>query len=94
MDKTCESLEGTADSKQIRIENVFCQPEPLPVFADHEKILQVLHNLIDNAIKLNNKERLPKIYIKYLVNIEREKQEKKQHTNTRKKSAYRNYKKY
>lgn len=54
----------------------------------------IIDNLIDNAIKLNNKERLPKIYIKYLANIEREKQEKKQHTNTRKKSAYRNYKKY
>ena len=52
--KTCESLEGTADRKKIKLENLFCQQEPLLVFADHAKILQVLHNLIDNAIKFSN----------------------------------------
>lgn len=52
--KTCDSLEGTADRKQIKLETLFCQQEPLLVFADHAKILQVLHNLIDNAIKFSN----------------------------------------
>ncbi len=52
--KTCDSLEGTADRKEIHLETSFCQTESLDVYADQEKILQVLHNLIENAIKFSN----------------------------------------
>ncbi len=51
--KTCDSMEGTAERKQITIEQQFCQPEALLVYADQNKILQVLHNLMDNAIKFS-----------------------------------------
>lgn len=51
--KTYNSLEGTANRKKIQFEFQFCQTEPLPVYADHDKILQVLHNLMDNAIKFS-----------------------------------------
>lgn len=51
--KTCESLEGIANQKQIRIQQSLSQPEVLLVHADHDKILQVIHNLIDNAIKFS-----------------------------------------
>lgn len=52
--KTCESLEGSAGKKQIQIDFFPSHPEPLFVLADHDKIVQVLHNLLDNAIKFSD----------------------------------------
>ncbi len=54
--KTCDSLEGTAARKQITMEKQLCQPAALLVYADQNKILQVLHNLMDNAIKFSSPE--------------------------------------
>ena len=53
---TCESLEGTASNKQITFTYDFCEPEELLVYADKQKILQVLRNLCDNAIKFSHEE--------------------------------------
>lgn len=39
---TCESLEGTASNKKITFTYNFCEPEELLVYADKQKILQVL----------------------------------------------------
>lgn len=53
---TCESLEGTASNKQITFTYNLCEPEELLVYADKQKILQVLRNLCDNAIKFSHEE--------------------------------------
>ena len=53
---TCESLEGTAYNKQITFTYNLCEPEELLVYADKQKILQVLRNLCDNAIKFSHEE--------------------------------------
>ena len=53
---TCESLEGTASNKKITFTYNFCEPEELLVYADKQKILQVLRNLCDNAIKFSHEE--------------------------------------
>lgn len=50
---TCEALEVSAEKKGIRFELSSSNMEPLIVVADHDKILQVLHNLLDNAIKFS-----------------------------------------
>lgn len=52
--KTCESLEGSAEKKHIQIDFYPFHSEPVFVLADHDKIIQVLHNLLDNAIKFSN----------------------------------------
>lgn len=52
--KTCESLEGTANQKNVRIEEQLIRTSPLLVQADHDKIRQVIHNLMDNAIKFSS----------------------------------------
>lgn len=51
--KTCDSMEGSAERKQIRIQQQFSTQDALMVWADHDKIMQVLHNLMDNAIKFS-----------------------------------------
>lgn len=51
--KTCDSLEGTANRKNVHIERQPVQPAPLLVQADQDKIIQVIHNLMDNAIKFS-----------------------------------------
>lgn len=51
---TTESLKGTAGEKNISFEFSFDYTVPLPVQGDADKIQQVLHNLIDNAIKFSN----------------------------------------
>lgn len=52
--KTCDSLEGSAGQKHLRIQQQFSSQNPLVVQADQDKIMQVLHNLMDNAIKFSN----------------------------------------
>lgn len=51
---TINTLEGTAKGKHIRFETEFACDGPLPVSGDPDKIHQVLHNLIDNAIKFSH----------------------------------------
>lgn len=50
---TAAAFEGTCQQKQIGIELVLTG-EQLPVFADKNKIEQVLYNLLDNAIKFSH----------------------------------------
>ena len=50
---TALSFEGTCTKKRITLELVF-ENDSLFVYADKEKIQQVLYNLIDNAIKFSN----------------------------------------
>lgn len=54
--KTCEILESSTKEKQIQIDFVPVTSSPLFVSADHDKIEQVLHNLLDNAIKFSSNE--------------------------------------
>ncbi len=49
---TAESFEGQCSSKNITVELIFSDAVEI-VFADASKILQVLYNLIDNAIKFS-----------------------------------------
>lgn len=51
---TIDTLEGTAKRKHIRFETELACDGPLPVSGDPDKIHQVLHNLIDNAIKFSH----------------------------------------
>lgn len=51
--RTIETFEGTCSSKGIKFDLTFCA-KALPVYADLEKINQVLYNLIDNAIKFSH----------------------------------------
>lgn len=51
--RTIETFEGTCSSKGIKFDLTFCA-KSLPVYADLEKINQVLYNLIDNAIKFSH----------------------------------------
>lgn len=51
--RTIETFEGTCSSKGIKFDLTFCA-KVLPVYADLEKINQVLYNLIDNAIKFSH----------------------------------------
>ena len=51
--KTADSLEGAANRKNLRIELKFNTQLKLEVNADIGKIQQVLHNLLDNAIKFS-----------------------------------------
>lgn len=51
--KTCDSLEGTATRNHIQIQRQFSDSDVLLVQADHDKIMQVIHNLMDNAIKFS-----------------------------------------
>lgn len=51
--RTIETFEGICSSKGIKFELTFCA-KSLPVYADLEKINQVLYNLIDNAIKFSH----------------------------------------
>lgn len=53
IDRTCESFEGRCREKNITI-RVGKQYEKMLVKADASKIDQVLHNLIDNALKFSN----------------------------------------
>ncbi len=53
--KTCASFEGVCRQKQLRFELNF-EVESEMVYADKEKIQQVLYNLIDNAIKFSYKD--------------------------------------
>lgn len=46
--------------KEIKVENIL--PEGLKVFADQDKIYQVLVNLVDNAIKFNKDNGFIKVY--------------------------------
>ena len=52
--KTIDTLEGTAKEKHIRFETELACNEPLLVSGDPDKIHQVLHNLIDNAVKFSH----------------------------------------
>lgn len=52
--KTVDTLEGTAKKRNIRFEIRQAQNTPLPVLGDADKIQQVLHNLMDNAVKFSN----------------------------------------
>lgn len=51
--RTIETFEGTCSSKGIKFDLTFCA-KALPVYADLEKINQVLYNLVDNAIKFSH----------------------------------------
>ena len=51
--KTCDSLESSIQEKQIRIDFIPVSTNPLLVKADHNKIVQVLHNLLENAVKFS-----------------------------------------
>ena len=51
---TCASFEGVCRAKQLSFELTF-EAESEMVYADKEKIQQVLYNLIDNAIKFSYK---------------------------------------
>lgn len=50
---TVNALQVTAEKKKIEFEINLAQDEPLMVSGDADKIQQVLHNLIDNAIKFS-----------------------------------------
>ena len=52
--KTCDSLESSIQEKQIRIDFIPVSTNPLLVKADHNKIVQVLHNLLENAVKFSD----------------------------------------
>lgn len=51
--RTIETFEGTCSSRGIKFDLTFCS-KALPVYADLEKINQVIYNLIDNAIKFSH----------------------------------------
>lgn len=51
----CETFEGTCKEKQITFDLTFDRSQ-LYVYADLEKIQQVLYNLIDNALKFSHEE--------------------------------------
>lgn len=51
--KTIETFEGTCAKKHLKFSLVF-SAKVLSVNADHDKIQQVIYNLIDNAIKFSN----------------------------------------
>lgn len=51
---TIDSLEDSTRSKNVHINFTKQSEEPLLVVADRDKILQVLHNLLDNAIKFSS----------------------------------------
>lgn len=59
---TIDILEGSADIKHIVFETGFAEENPLMVSGDSDKIRQVLHNLMDNAIKFSHPD--SKIYIR------------------------------
>lgn len=67
--KTCDTLEGSAEKKEIQFELSPSHLEPLVVSADQDKILQVLHNLLDNAIKFSKND--SSIYISTRVHREK-----------------------
>ncbi|MCU0495153.1 MAG: GAF domain-containing protein, partial [Chloroflexaceae bacterium] len=51
-DEACDRLRGSAQNQQVRLEQSL--PVGLPLIeADHDKIVRVLQNLLDNAIKFS-----------------------------------------
>ena len=52
--KTAGALEGVAAKKDIRFDLELSDTEPLWVSGDKDKIQQVLHNLVDNAVKFSH----------------------------------------
>lgn len=51
---TIDVLKGSAQKKRIKLTTAFASEEPLFTKGDVEKIRQVIHNLMDNAIKFSN----------------------------------------
>lgn len=51
---TIDTLEGSARNKNITFKVMQAQANPLIVSGDPDKIQQVLHNLIDNAVKFSH----------------------------------------
>lgn len=51
---TVDTLEGSAEHKNITFKVTPAQASPLIVAGDPDKIRQVLHNLIDNAVKFSH----------------------------------------
>lgn len=51
---TIDILQGSAGKKNIQLNTVFATDDTLLVSGDSDKIRQVIHNLIDNAIKFSN----------------------------------------
>ncbi|MCR5691287.1 MAG: HAMP domain-containing histidine kinase [Eubacterium sp.] len=54
--KTAGALEGTAEKKKIHFHLTFQEDTPLMVHGDAPKVQQVLHNLMDNAIKFSSED--------------------------------------
>lgn len=52
--KTAEALEGSATKREITFDMNFSPTDSLFVSGDKDKIQQVLHNLMDNAIKFSH----------------------------------------
>ena len=59
---TMDILEGSAREKQITLETELAHEGPLLVKGDADKIRQVLHNLLDNAVKFSHSN--SRIYIR------------------------------
>lgn len=54
LNSVVENSAMAAESKKIKVELHYTLPQALQVNADSERIVQVLNNLLDNAIKYNN----------------------------------------
>lgn len=54
IEDTIDILQGSADRKNISFVTEFASDGPLSVSGDSDKIRQVLHNLMDNAIKFSH----------------------------------------
>lgn len=66
---TIDILEGSANRKKISFETEFASADVLMVSGDSDKIRQVLHNLMDNAIKFSHSD--SKIFVRTRVHSDK-----------------------